>query len=155
IDIKSFYLNTLLKRLEYIKLKLNNLPEDVIAYYTLQEKATLEGFVYVEIRKGMYGLPQAGLLVQELLEKRLNEKGFKQSRCTPGLWTHIDKPIQFTLVVNYFGIKYVQKERAQFLVDALKDHYMISVDLEGKTHGFNIRLGLQKKRSTSYHVRVC
>ncbi|KAL7479329.1 hypothetical protein ACHAW6_005063 [Cyclotella cf. meneghiniana] len=52
----------------------------------------------------MFGLSQAGLLVQELLEKRLNEKGFIQSRCTPGLWTHTSKSIKFTLVVDDFGV---------------------------------------------------
>ncbi|KAL7482298.1 hypothetical protein ACHAW6_007977 [Cyclotella cf. meneghiniana] len=74
----------------------SDLPEDVIAHYKLQKKATLEGFVCVEIQKGMYGLPQAGLLAQELLEKRLNEKGFRQLTFTPGLWTHSSKQVQFT-----------------------------------------------------------
>ena len=32
--------------------------------------------VYVEIRKGMYGIPQAGILAQKLLEKRLKKKGY-------------------------------------------------------------------------------
>ncbi len=68
VDIKFFYLNTPLKRYEYLKLKLGDLPEDVIKHYDLRSKATPEGFVYVEVRKGMYVLPQAGLLAQELLE---------------------------------------------------------------------------------------
>ncbi|KAL7480508.1 LOW QUALITY PROTEIN: hypothetical protein ACHAW6_006199, partial [Cyclotella cf. meneghiniana] len=63
----------------------------------------------------------------ELLEKRLNAKGFAQSRFTPGLWTHESKPIQFTLV-------YVGKESAQFLGDALKENYTISVDWEGEKY---------------------
>ncbi len=40
--------------------------------------------IYVEIQKGMYGLPQAGSLVQELLEKGLNEHGYSQSKAIPG-----------------------------------------------------------------------
>ncbi|KAL7481585.1 hypothetical protein ACHAW6_007266 [Cyclotella cf. meneghiniana] len=72
-----------------------------------------------------------------VVRERLNENGLKQSRCTPGLWTHIDKPIQCTLVVDNFGINYVHKETAQFLVHALKKHYTISLD------------GLQKKRGTT------
>ncbi len=134
VDIKNFYLNTPLKRYEYLKLRLTDLPEDVTKQYDLQKKATPEGFVYVEIRKGMYGLPQAGLLVQELLERRLNENGFRQSTLTPGLWTHNSKPIQFTLVVDDFGIKYVGKETAQFLIDVLQKYYTISVDWEGKKY---------------------
>ena len=56
---KNFYLNTPLKRYEYLKLRLNKLPEDVINQYKLKDKATPEGYIYVEVRKGMYGLPQA------------------------------------------------------------------------------------------------
>ena len=52
----------------------------------------------------MYGLPQAGLLANELLEKRLNKYGYYQSKLVPGLWTHEWRPIQFTLVVDDFGV---------------------------------------------------
>jgi len=39
--------------------------------YNLRDRATKEGFVYIEVRKGMKGLSQARLLGQELLEKQL------------------------------------------------------------------------------------
>ena len=44
---------------EYMKLPLDNIPEEIIQQYNL---INLEhkGFVYMEIQKGMYGLPQAG-----------------------------------------------------------------------------------------------
>ena len=48
----------------------------------------------------MYGLPQAGILAQELLEKRLNEHGYSQNKAVLGLWTHKTQPISFTLVVD-------------------------------------------------------
>jgi hypothetical protein len=56
--------------------------------YNLTVKATSDDFVYIKIQEGMYGLPQAGILVQELLEKRLNKHGYCQSPITPGLWRH-------------------------------------------------------------------
>ena len=81
----------------------------------------------------MYGLPQAGLIAQELLEKRLNKEGYHQSKIIPGLWTHEwHPPIQFTLVVDDFGVKYEGNEHAQHLVDVLESFYDISVDWEGK-----------------------
>ena len=83
-DIKNFYLMTPLKRYEYVKLKLSDIPQEVIDEYKLMEKATPDGHVYVEIRQGMYGLPQAGLLAQELLEKRLNQHGYHQSQIVHG-----------------------------------------------------------------------
>ena len=37
------------------------------------------------IKKNLYGLPQAGLLANELLEQRLNKHGYLQSKLVPGL----------------------------------------------------------------------
>ena len=51
-------------------LKLTNIAHEVIDEYKLMD-ITPNGYVYIEIRKGMYGLPQAGLIVQGLLEKGL------------------------------------------------------------------------------------
>ncbi|KAL7475598.1 hypothetical protein ACHAW6_001508 [Cyclotella cf. meneghiniana] len=128
VDIKNFYLNTPLKWYEYLKLCLTDLSNDVMEQYNLKDKATSHGFVYVEIQKGIYGLPQAGLLAQELLEARLNAKGFKQSNFTLGLWMHDTRQIQFTLVMDDFGVQYVGEENAQFLIDTLKENYTIAGD---------------------------
>ena len=48
--------NTPLKRYKYLPLKLADIPEDV------KMQPMRDG--YIENRKGMYGLPQAGLLEQ-------------------------------------------------------------------------------------------
>ena len=82
----------------------------------------------------MYGLPQAGILAQTLLEKLLKNKGYYQSLYTPGLWLHEWRPIQFFLVVDYFEVKYVGEEHAKNLVNALVEHYKISQDWEGKKY---------------------
>ena len=64
-----------------MKMKLSNFPQDLIDEYNLME-IERNGSVYVEIRKGMYGLPEAGILAQQLLEKRL------EKRDTPKANTH-------------------------------------------------------------------
>ena len=74
----------------------------------------------MEIRKGIYGLPQAGILANNLLKKRLAKIGYFEVPHTPGLWKHITRPIQFTLVVDDFGIKYVGEEQAKHLLGALQ-----------------------------------
>ena len=58
-----------------MKLKLRDLPEDFVTLYNLVYKVDKNGFVYLKIRRGMYGLPQAGILSQQLLLKQLNNKG--------------------------------------------------------------------------------
>jgi len=58
-----------MSRYEYMCLKLRYLPKDFVEQYNLTSKVTKDGYVYIEIRRGMYGLPQSGLLAQQLLEK--------------------------------------------------------------------------------------
>ena len=80
IDIKDFFLNTPMQRYEYMRLKMEELPEDFVEEYKLHDKVTKDGYVYLEIRKGMYGFPQAGILAQNLLEKRLNAKDIGKAK---------------------------------------------------------------------------
>lgn len=134
VDIKNFYLCTPMERYEYVRMNLADFPDDVIEHYKLKEIANKDGMVFVEIRRGMYGLPQAGLIAQELLEKRLNKHGYHQSMRTPGLWTHKTRPVQFSLVVDDFGIKYVGEENLEHLIGILRDHYTISIDRKGSRY---------------------
>ena len=124
---------TPLKRKEYAKMKLSDFPESVIANY-LGEKATPDGFVYVAIKRGMYGFPQIGILAQTPLETRLNAHGYHQSKITPGLWTHEWRPICFMLVVDDFRVKYVGNEHAEHLIKCTKENYDITEDWEGKRY---------------------
>ena len=47
--------------------------------YKLSEKSMHNGWLYVEMREGMYGLLLAGLLAQELLEKTCGNITLDQS----------------------------------------------------------------------------
>ena len=51
INMKNVYLNTLLAWYEYLRLKLTNLPEDVIEQYGLQHKATSDVLCMSKYRK--------------------------------------------------------------------------------------------------------
>jgi hypothetical protein len=112
MDISNFYLMTPLHHAKFIRIKLSDIPDEVIREYKLTEKATKNRSIYIRAKRGMYGLPQAGLLANKLLKKCLNKQGYRQSKLVPGLWKHNTRPIQFTLVVNDFGVKYVGKEHA-------------------------------------------
>ena len=134
INISNFYLNTPMKRYEYLLLNLRDIPEEIIQLYNICNKATKDGRIYVNISKGMYGLPQDGLLAQELLKKRLSKHGYFQSKLVPGLCKHQWRPIQFTLVVEYFGVKYVGKKHSHHLMSALNYNYTINHDLKGSKY---------------------
>ena len=133
-DISNFYLMTPLKRPEYAKVKLSDIPEEVIEEYNLREKVTPDGYVYLKVGKGMYGLPQAGSLGHDLLEERLNQAGYHQSKIAPGLWKHKTRDLQFVLVVDDFGIKYLKKKDLDHLIHTLEKYYKVTVDLEGKEY---------------------
>jgi hypothetical protein len=87
VDISNFYLMTPLHRLKFIRMKLSDIPDEVIDEYKLKEKATLDGSIYIKAKQGMYGLPQSGLLAKELLEKQLNKHSYRQSKLVPALET--------------------------------------------------------------------
>ena len=116
-------------------MKLSLFPDDVIEHYNLRDKASPDGTVYVKIVKGMYGLPAAGLLAQQLLKKRLAIHGYRHSLLTPGLWKHDTRPICFSLIVDDFGVKYVGKEHADHLISVLRKHYEVNTDWDGKQIG--------------------
>jgi hypothetical protein len=82
----------------------------------------------------MYGLPQAGILANQLLTKRLEPHGYYQCRHTPGLWRHKWRPVLFSLVVDDFGIKYVGREHINHLIDDIEEHYEFSKDWEGRLY---------------------
>jgi hypothetical protein len=76
----------------------------------------------------MYGLKQSGLLANQLLQTRLAPYGCYPARHTPGLWLHKTRPISFTLVVDDFAVKYVGKQHAEHLRNALLRTYELTTD---------------------------
>ena len=80
----------------------------------------------------MYGLPQAGMLAHRKLAKILTDKDFYCTEHTPGLWIHRTRPIQFSLVVDDFGVKYVGREHVEFLLNTLhRAKYKTTQDWSG------------------------
>jgi hypothetical protein len=127
-DIANFYLNTPLPQPEFMKLHISLIPEEIVQHYNLQDKVDDKGFVYIRIDKGMYGLPQAGALANQLLQQRLAPYGYSPVRHTPGYWRHESKPTAFVLVVDDFSTKYLGQADAEDLIAILKQWYTLKVD---------------------------
>jgi hypothetical protein len=83
-DVKDFYLNTPMARYEYMRLPIRILPKEIVEQYQ-PLPLVHEGWVYVEIWKGMYGLPQAGIIANQRLENHLAKYGYMPTYLTPGL----------------------------------------------------------------------
>ena len=129
-DISNFYLGTPLDRPEYVRIKLNDIPQDFIDEYNLTAYAHND-WVYFEITKGVYGLKQSGKLANDLLTERLHKHGYFQCATTPGLWRHKWRPILFVLIVDDFGIEYCDRRHADHLLTALEETYKVTTDWTG------------------------
>ena len=75
----------------------------------------------------MYGLKQAGIIVNMELTRHLDNLGYHPVQHTPGLWKHNTQATVFTLVVDYFAIKYAPRQDAEDLFQALRAKYTISM----------------------------
>ena len=58
LDISNFYLGTPMERPDYMKMPLKIMPPEIVEKCNLKE-LEVDGWVYIKIAKGMYGLPQA------------------------------------------------------------------------------------------------
>ena len=62
---------------------INLIPQEFNDLYDLGSKVK-NGYVYIEIQRGMYGLPQAGILANKLLkERRLKNDYFEVPHTGP------------------------------------------------------------------------
>ena len=138
MTIDIFYLNTPLKRSEYVKLKVTDISDKIKAKYNLHDKA-IDGHVYIKFRKMVYDLSKSGVLSNELLKERLKKHEYYQSKLVPGLSKHKTRSIQFALVVDDFGIKCQQKQDVEHLMTDLRENYCIKDDW---TRGKYIRITL-------------
>jgi hypothetical protein len=116
-----------------MRLHLDIIPEEIVLAYNLRDIVKPNGWVYIKIKKGMYGLPQAGILANNLLGQQLAAKGYYQCQHTPGLWRHMWRTITFCLVVDDFGfgIKVTDMEDFHHLKTALKEDYKVAIEWMG------------------------
>ena len=132
-----------------MRLRLDLIPAEIIQRYKLHDFVDDQGWVYVEIRMGMYGLPQAGILANKLLEQRLNTKGYYHCQHTPGLWRHVWRDITFCLVVDDFGIKSTSRDH----VIHLKEHHQTCHVFRLRIRTCRSLLWLQTSCSHPHHTR--
>jgi len=130
-DIKDFYLNNPMKRFEYMRIPLAMIPPDIVERYNLNALER-NGYVHVEIRKGMYGLPQAGKIANDALKPHLAKFGHHEAPHTHGLFKHESRPIMSSLVVDDFGVQYNGKGHAEHLAQCLTEKYTCTTDWSGR-----------------------
>jgi hypothetical protein len=127
------YLTAALEYYEYMKIPLTLFPRWIIKQYGLS-KHQLDGWVHLEMRQAVWGLPQAGILANKKLKRKLAPSGYCECIDTPGLWKHESRPLTFTLVVDDFGVKYEKKDDAEHLIASIKSTYRLTKDWTGNLY---------------------
>ena len=92
LDVANFYLGSPMDRPDFMKLPYKILPQEIKDKYNL-ENIVKDGWVYICIERGIYGLSHAGLLANNLLAKRLIKAGYYQCQFTPAIWRHVWRPV--------------------------------------------------------------
>ncbi len=115
---------------EYVRIKMLDIPDEFILEYNILGRDS-NGWVYFEICQGCYGLPQSGILANNLFCSRLVTEGFYESVSTPGFWRHKWHPIQFSLIIDDFGVEYVGIEHFNFLLNILKKYHGVQFNMAG------------------------
>ena len=74
-DFKNFQLETPMEQYEYVRIKLSYIPPEFKEEYNLTQSVR-NGWIYFDILRGFYGLPQSGRLSNDLLRTRLDKAGY-------------------------------------------------------------------------------
>ena len=135
-------MGTPLLRPEYVRIPARLLPPATIERHHLAPFVT-NGSALFQVSKGMYGLPQAGLLAQQRLLKHLAAHGYLQTQ-TACIFVHTSNGTVFTLVVDDFGVKYTTR-----LIATLQLLYQIKTNWTGTSNtGFNTAFDTTRKTVT-------
>ena len=94
-----------------MRITLKITPQEIINSYDLTALVDDQGWIYMRIEKGMYGLKQAGIIANQELVKNMAPFGYHPVQHTPGLWVH-DIRKKFSPVVDDFCVQYGSIENA-------------------------------------------
>jgi hypothetical protein len=113
---------------QYMRVPPSVIPREVWNDPRCHIQVGADGYVCLEIRRGMYGLKEAAIVTFNQLVTKLAPAGYKPAPFTPGLWRHHTKKTTFVLCVDDFGVKCFSKSDAQHLIDAIKAHYELTIN---------------------------
>ena len=124
-DVKNFYLNTPMEHSEYMKIPSYKSQMKSSRNTTYETKSTLTGRCTSKHKREFMGY-------LKLACWPINLYGYYEVRHTPGYWHHTWRPIDFTLIVDDFGVGYEHNEHALHLLQTLRQYYeAVSVDWTG------------------------
>ena len=104
-NLKDFFLATPMTNAEYVRVLRKQFPADIIRSYKLTNLVAPDGYIYIKIKKGTYGLNQAANLAYQNLAEILSKHGFNPIPQIVSMWKDTTRSSIFCLCVDNFGIK--------------------------------------------------
>ena len=110
LDIKDFFLQTIMDCPEYMKIHAKFFLKDIREKNDINKKKYSDSYVYCKIKQGMYGLKQAARLAYDNLKLHLSKHRYYPDKVATNIWTHKERQTKFCLCVDDFGIQYSPKK---------------------------------------------
>jgi len=133
MDISDFYLHSTLERPEWIRINRRHISDAMLSKHNLWDYLVNDSVLF-RIDKGMYGLPQAGLLAKSELTAHLATGGYHEDPLIPCLFKHVSNGVLFSLVVDDFGVSYNDHAGAEHLHQQLLQRYPHRINWEPKKY---------------------
>ena len=87
---------------EYMRIHSQYFPTDIIDQYHIDGLIAADGYVYIKIIKGMYGLKQAARIAYNQLISHLEPHSYYPVPFTTGHWAHKTRKTKFCFYVDDF-----------------------------------------------------
>ena len=130
MHLKDIFLHTPMHSPELMKLAVKYFLHDIIENYNLNDSVH-NGYIFIKIKRGMYGLKQASVLAYQYLSKLLTDGEYTQILGSLGMWKHETRKTLFCLCVGDFGMTYFSQEDVQHLHDTIATEFTCKIDWKG------------------------
>ena len=123
-----------MSRTEYTRINSKYFPIYIREKYHIDGLIEADGYLYIKIIKGMYGLKQAARIAYNHLISCMEPRGYYPVPFITVLWAHKTRKIKYCLCVDDFGVNVFTKYDVNHLINSLKKHYAISTYWEGNNY---------------------
>ena len=76
-------------RSRYMRIHIRLITPDITVHFNLNVLVYQDGWIYMEIIRGVYGITQVGILANNLIQQHLRNHGYYRFKLSPGFWQHV------------------------------------------------------------------
>ena len=85
-EINDYFLARPIEYEEFIQVKLNHIPLDIQVQYNMSIKVNPDDYIYIKIKRGMYGIIHAAMLAYANIKTCLDPYVYSPVVGTAGMW---------------------------------------------------------------------